>query len=267
MKHAQQEGDKGEEQVSAAPPSTPGSAATVFGDRLRIAVRYVELLADTGISHGLLGPREAPRLWDRHVLNSAVTAAVFDPDATVADLGSGAGLPGIPLAIARPDLHVTLVEPLLRRSVWLIQTIDELGTIGLANVSVVRARAQDLPMVLAEAARTDLPSGGFRHVTARAVARIGALAEMSADLLELGGSIHALKGSNASVEAHDDHQVLDRMGFGPTVIRQFGEGALDQPTTVVSAVLLERPPRPSRPRSTTRSGRRTRSARSGRRRQ
>ena len=255
-----------------------------------IAIRYVELLADTGISHGLIGPREAPRLWDRHVLNSAVTAAAFDRDATVADLGSGAGLPGIPLAIARPDLKVTLVEPLLRRTVWLTQTLDELATIGLDNVTVVRARAQDLHTVLADAAAagmlwTDSPSSvssaassgvaveasragfrGFRHVTARAVARIGVLAEMSAELLEPEGSIHALKGSSASLEAREDRQLLDRLGFGPTEIRQFGEGVVDPPTTVVSSVLVRRTQRAPRPDPSPRSSPKSKSARAARRR-
>ena len=120
------------------------------------------LLADTGISHGLIGPREAPRLWDRHVLNSAVVQPVFAEGARVADIGSGAGLPGIPLAIARPDLRMVLVEPLQRRTIWLTSTIQVLG---LTNVEVHRGRAESL-----------WGAERFRHVTARAVARTGELA-------------------------------------------------------------------------------------------
>ena len=104
-----------------------------------MAEAYVALLADTGIAHGLIGPREAPRLWDRHVLNSAVVQPVFADGARVADIGSGAGLPGIPLAIARPDLQVVLVEPLPAPDHWLTSTIEELG---LTNVKVHRGRAE-----------------------------------------------------------------------------------------------------------------------------
>ncbi len=142
--------------TSSSPP-TPAAGAAVFGDRLSLAESYVARLADTGIAHGLIGPREAPRLWDRHVLNCAVTHPAFTAGARVADIGSGAGLPGIPLAIARPDLQLVLVEPLLRRTVWLTDTV---AALGLTNVEVHRGRAESLWGV-----------ARFRHVTARAVAR------------------------------------------------------------------------------------------------
>ena len=161
-----------------AVPPTPTVAATVFGPRLDMAEAYVALLADTGISHGLIGPREAPRLWDRHVLNSAVVQPVFAEGARVADIGSGAGLPGIPLAIARPDLQMVLVEPLLRRTTWLTSTIEALG---LTNVEVHRGRAESL-----------WGAERFRHVTARAVARTGACRTPHSRLRLAGALLQAL---------------------------------------------------------------------------
>ena len=113
--------------MGALPPPTPVAARALFGDRAEVAEHYVAILADTGISHGLVGPREAPRLWERHVLNCAVVHPLFAPDTEVADIGSGAGLPGLVLAIIRPDLHLHLVEPLQRRTVWLRRTVEELG--------------------------------------------------------------------------------------------------------------------------------------------
>jgi 16S rRNA (guanine527-N7)-methyltransferase len=195
-------------------------AATVFGPRLDVAEAYVALLADTGISHGLIGPREAPRLWDRHVLNSAVVQPVFAEGARVADVGSGAGLPGIPLAIARPDLQVVLVEPLLRRTVWLMSAIAELG---LTNVEVHRGRAESL-------------WGGqrFRHVTARAVARTGELARITLPLLETGGSLQALKGETAATELDEDADLLRSLGASRWSVSRFGAGIVDPETVVLS---------------------------------
>ncbi|HEX2212568.1 MAG TPA: RsmG family class I SAM-dependent methyltransferase, partial [Mycobacterium sp.] len=119
--------------------SPPGAADALFGARLEHAQRYAAILAGAGVERGLIGPREVDRLWDRHLLNSAAVAELVDPDARVADIGSGAGLPGIPLALARPDLSVTLIEPLLRRSDFLREVIDYLGL----DVTVVRGRAED----------------------------------------------------------------------------------------------------------------------------
>ncbi len=164
----------------------------------RLAEAYVDLLADTGISHGLIGPREAPRLWDRHVLNSAVVHPVFDHDSVVADIGSGAGLPGIPLAIVRPDLRLVLIEPLLRRTVWLTSTVAELG---LTNVEVRRGRAESL-----------WGQDRFHHITARAVARTGELARIGLPLLDAGGSLHALKGESAVTELAEDADELRSLG-------------------------------------------------------
>ena len=128
--------------VSRETPSTPEAARRAFSsERLPLAERYVELLATAGVERGLIGPREAPKLWDRHVLNCLALTSLVPPGATVADLGSGAGLPGLVLAIGRPDLTVTLVEPLQRRTTFLDEVIDELG---LEDVRVVRGRAEEL---------------------------------------------------------------------------------------------------------------------------
>ena len=117
----------GPDEVAVALPAAPPGAAAVFAERLPLAVRFAEILADTGVSHGLIGPREVPRLWERHLLNCAVVADAFLPDARVVDVGSGAGLPGVALAIVRPDLEVHLVEPMLRRTEWLAGVVAELG--------------------------------------------------------------------------------------------------------------------------------------------
>ena len=203
-----------------AVPPTPTVAATVFGRRLDMAEAYVALLADTGIAHGLIGPREAPRLWDRHVLNSAVVQPVFADGARVADIGAGAGLPGIPLAIARPDLQVVLVEPLLRRTNWLTSTVEELG---LTNVEVHRGRAESL-----------WGAERFRHVTARAVARTGELARITLPLLAAGGSLQALKGESAATELEEDAALLRALGASRWSVSRFGAGIVDPETVVLS---------------------------------
>ncbi len=228
-------------------PATPAVAATVFGPRLATAVAYVGLLADTGISHGLIGPREAPRLWSRHVLNSAVVAPAFAADARVADVGSGAGLPGIPLAIARPDLHVVLVEPLLRRTVWLTTAVAELG---ITNVEVHRGRAESL-----------WGAERFGHVTARAVARTSELARITLPLLQAGGSLVALKGENVVAELDDDAAMLRSLGASRWGVSRFGAGVVD-PETVVLMVEVDEavavPETENRPRAASRrSGRRS----------
>lgn len=192
-------------------PSTPPEAQEIFGSRLPSAERYVEFLATAGIERGLIGPREGDRLWTRHVLNStAVAAAIpFRESATavrVTDIGSGAGLPGIPLALARPDLEVVLVEPLLRRTMFLAEIIEELGL----PIRVVRGRAED-PEVLDQAGEADV-------VTARAVAPLGKLGRWAAPLITDGGRLVALKGSSAQEEIDRDSAELARHGLiNPTV--------------------------------------------------
>jgi 16S rRNA (guanine527-N7)-methyltransferase len=229
--------------TSSSSPPTPAAGAAVFGDRLSLAESYVARLADTGIAHGLIGPREAPRLWDRHVLNCAVTHPAFVAGARVADIGSGAGLPGIPLAIARPDLRLVLVEPLLRRTVWLSAAIDELG---LTNVEVHRGRAESL-----------WGETRFRHVTARAVARIGELARLTLPLLEAGGSLHGLKGGQVDEELEADAALLTALGASRWSVSRFGAGVVAPETVVVSVEVDTARPVPSAafPPQTTRSRR------------
>ena len=168
---------------------TPAVAAAVFGAALGRAEAYARLLATGGTVRGLIGPREVPRLWDRHLLNSAAVASLVPAGARVVDVGSGAGLPGIPLALARPDLAVTLLEPLARRVAFLEECIAQLG---LANVTVVRGRAEEGPV------RRSL--GGADVVTARAVAPLDKLAGWCLPLLRAGGLLLALKGATAAEE-------------------------------------------------------------------
>jgi 16S rRNA (guanine527-N7)-methyltransferase len=184
------------------PGPPPAAAAEVFGEALPLAERYVELLAGPGIERGLLGPREVPRLWDRHVLNSALLADLIPQGSTVADLGSGAGLPGIPLALARPDLTVTLVEPLLRRVTFLTEVVDELGRMpgdAAEGLEVVRARAEEL-----RDRRT------FDVVTARALAPLTKLLGWAIPLVAPGGALLALKGSSARREIDEAGVELQR---------------------------------------------------------
>lgn len=182
-------------------PATPPGASEVFGDRLGLAEEYVRFLASAGLERGLMGPRERPRLWDRHVLNSAAVALRVGPGESVVDIGSGAGLPGIPLALARPDLSVTLVEPLLRRANFLEEAIRALGI----DVTVVRGRAEEKTVIER--------AGGADVVTSRAVAPLAKLAGWSAPLLRDGGRMVALKGASAQDEVDRDLATLRRLGF------------------------------------------------------
>ncbi len=191
----------------------------LFGTRLPLAERYVALLADTGVSHGLLGPREVPRLWERHVLNCAVIEDSFPAGATVIDVGSGAGLPGVALAVARPDLTVHLVEPMLRRVTWLTEVVDALG---LGQVRVHRGRAEEV-------------AGALRApwVTARAVARLGTLAGWCRPLLAAGGTVIAVKGSSAQQELAEDRAHLDALGLVQAQVTAHGAGLVEPPTLTV----------------------------------
>lgn len=206
-------------------PPTPAVAARVFTDTLSTAERYVALLASTGMDHGLIGPREAPRLWDRHVLNCAVIAPAFGRGASVIDIGSGAGLPGLCLAIARPDLEVHLVEPLARRCTWLATTVVALG---LANVTIHNARAEQLWGTM----RAD-------HVTARAVKSIDLLAGWALPLLRAGGTIEAIKGARAVDEIGQHAVALLALGASDVSTESYGAGVVD-PETMVLRVRADR---------------------------
>ncbi len=193
----------------------PSSAAGVFADRLPVAERYVDLLTSAGVERGLIGPREVPRIWERHILNCAVVVPRVPQGATVADVGSGAGLPGLVWAIARPDLDVTLIEPLLRRTVFLEEAVELLG---LEQVTVLRARAEDV-------------RGRFDVVTARAVAPLGKLARWCLPLVRPGGVLLALKGRTAEEEVASSRVALHKMGATDIVVSSHGD--LQVPTTVV----------------------------------
>ncbi len=198
----------------------PAAAAVVFGDRLELAQRYVAALASGGVLRGLIGPREPARLWTRHLLNSAVTQRLIPPGSAVVDVGSGAGLPGIPLAIARPDLSVALVEPLERRTAFLLEIVEQLG---LANCRVLRGRADE---VVGECGHADV-------VTSRAVAPLLKLAGWCAPLLRIGGDMLALKGSSASEEIARDGAGVASAGIVDLAVVSVGDDLLDPPTLVV----------------------------------
>lgn len=205
---------------SSRAPDPPPSAAGVFGAGLDLAWDYGDVLVDEGVRLGLLGPREAARVWDRHLLNSAVVASLIPSGASVVDLGSGAGLPGIPLALARPDLRVVLLEPLLRRAEFLQRTLERLGLWG--RVEVVRGRAEDVRGTL----RAPV-------VTARAVAPLGRLAGWAMPLTTAGGQVLAIRGERAREELAESGGDLERAGVGHASVVTCGGDALALATTVV----------------------------------
>jgi 16S rRNA (guanine527-N7)-methyltransferase len=236
-----------ETQAPLAPLSTPETARGVFSsDRLALAERYAELLATEGVVRGLIGPREAPRLWERHLLNSAVLAEAIPDGVTVCDIGTGAGLPGLVLAIARPDLTITLVEPLLRRTTFLVEVVDELG---LASVEVVRGRAEVL-----HGART------FDIVTSRAVAPLERLLGWSMPLVSPTGALVAMKGESVVDEITAAQDFLHMWRCGVPEVFEVGTGVVNPPTTVVRVEWADParvgwPLAPTAHRHTTRRGR------------
>jgi len=201
-------------------PATPAAAERVFpGDRLELADRYAALLATDGVVRGLIGPREGPRLWERHLLNCAVLGELVPAGASVCDIGSGAGLPGIVLAIARPDLSVTLVEPLLRRTTFLQEVVT---TLGLDRVEVHRARAEALH-----------GSRRFEVVTSRAVAPLERLLDWSMPLVSPAGAMVAMKGSSVTEEVEAAAEALRRLGCATPEIHSLGVDLTDSPTTAI----------------------------------
>ncbi|WP_410810805.1 16S rRNA (guanine(527)-N(7))-methyltransferase RsmG [Micromonospora sp. 067-2] len=227
------------------PPELAAAALTLFGDRLDVAAAYAELLATDGVVRGLIGPREAPRIWDRHLLNCAAVAERIPTDATVLDVGSGAGLPGLALAIARPDLTITLIEPLARRTSFLIEVVQRLGLTRM--VRVFRGRADEAASGSSgwEPLRGDV-------VTARAVAPLDRLAAWSLPLAVRGGRLLALKGSSAAAEIEEHAETVARLGGGKPSIQLCGVDVIDPPTTVVE-IVRERMTGPARPAATKRS--------------
>jgi 16S rRNA (guanine527-N7)-methyltransferase len=202
--------------VAQLPP--PAAAAAVFGPVLGPAQAFARILATRGVEQGLIGPHEVPRLWDRHLLNCAVVAELIgDRDRTLVDIGSGAGLPGIVLAMIRPELDVTLLEPMERRCRFLSECVTELG---LANASVLRGRAEDTVL------RADV-------ATARAVAPLDRLAGLTAGLVRPGGMVLAIKGRTAADELRKARPVLRRIGARGAEVVRAGQGKVDPATTVV----------------------------------
>lgn len=223
-------------------------ARGVFSDALPLAEAYAALLAGPGVERGLIGPREAPRLWERHLVNCALLGEVVPTGATVCDVGSGAGLPGLVLALSRTDLTVTLVEPLLRRSVFLEEAV---GALQLGNVRVVRARAEDL-----HGDPGSTPGGrGFDVVTSRAVAPLPRLLDWSMPLVRAGGVLAAMKGVSAEHELADAGAALRRHHAGRAEVLRCGTGVVDPPTTVIRVEATRDGPLGSQSRGPARRGR------------
>jgi 16S rRNA (guanine527-N7)-methyltransferase len=199
----------------------PTVAAELFGDRIDVARAFTDALAQQGEERGLIGPLELPRLWTRHILNSVIAAPLFY--GSVADIGSGAGLPGLVLAIARPDVHWTLIEPMERRVTWLTEQVEALS---LDNVEILRARAEEV----------DRPQG-FDVVTARAVSALRTLIPLTAPLVRDGGEIAVLKGMNAANEIDAAQKQIKKFKLTDVRVEVLGEGVLAETTRVVRAVV------------------------------
>ncbi|MBP2436824.1 16S rRNA (guanine(527)-N(7))-methyltransferase RsmG [Microbacterium amylolyticum] len=202
----------------------PAEAAALFGDRIDLARQFTHNLAQHGEERGLIGPLEVPRLWNRHLLNSAIAAPLFTAGSRVGDVGSGAGLPGLVLAIARPDVHWVLIEPMERRVAWLTEQVDALG---LDNVTVERARAE-------EAGRYEEV---LDAVTARAVSALRTLIPWTAPLVRDGGELVLLKGHSAPKEIEAAAKAIRKYKLSDVRVEVIGEGEIAEPTRVVRATV------------------------------
>ncbi len=198
----------------------PAVATTLFGDRIELARQFTRDLAREGELRGLIGPLELPRLWSRHVLNSVLIASLLRPG-RVGDVGSGAGLPGLVLAIARPEVHLVLIEPMERRVDWLT---EEAEALGLDNVTVVRSRAED--------ARLDAP---LDQITARAVSALSKLLPITAPLVRSGGELVFMKGARVDEEVVAAQKVIRKLGLRDVTTEVLGEGVVPEPTRVFRA--------------------------------
>jgi 16S rRNA (guanine527-N7)-methyltransferase len=207
---------------AAEVPAPPPEAVSVFGAALPAAQHYVRMLAGPGVAWGLLGPREVPRLWTRHVLNCAALTDLVPSPAALVDLGSGAGLPGIVLALLLPDVQVTLLERMERRAKFLTQCVAELN---LGNTRVLRASAEEVAGQV-----------GADVVTARAVAPLDRLAGLAAGLVRPGGLILAIKGATANQEVAEARPVLRRLGMREVTVVRAGDGKVDRAATVVRLI-------------------------------
>jgi len=210
----------------------PPAAHKVFGDRLDAAQRYAQLLAGAGVERGLLGPGEVDRLWERHLLNSAAVGELIGAAERVVDVGSGAGLPGVPLGLARPDLRITLVEPMLRRSHFLLEAVQLVGL----DIVVVRGRAEEAA-VRAAVAEVDV-------AVSRAVASLDKLTRWCLPLIRPGGRMLAIKGERASEEVERQRRVMASLGANGVRVMRCGVDYLDPPARVVVARRRARQPTP-----------------------
>lgn len=197
----------------------PAYVTELFGDRTALAQRYAGHLATTGVEWGLIGPREVPRIWTRHILNCAVLAELLEAGDEVGDIGSGAGLPGLALSLARPDVSFVLVEIMERRVEWLQMVVDDLG---VENVRIVRARVEEL-----------VDEEMFTVVTARAVKSLSTLIEWTVPVLAPEGRILAIKGERAPEEAEKAAKLIRKRRLEGPVFHRLGSEHLDVPTTVV----------------------------------
>jgi len=212
--------------ASAAADTTletePGAAATLFGDRIAVARSFTANLAAHGEEFGLIGPLELPRLWTRHILNSVLLAPLLRPG-VVGDVGSGAGLPGLVLAIARPDVSFVLIEPMERRVKWLESQVGELG---LDNVTVLRSRAEEA----AEQVVLD-------QVTARAVSALSKLIPITVPLVRDGGELVFLKGAGAQREIDAAAKAIRKFHLTDVEVLVLGEGVVPEVTRVIRATV------------------------------
>lgn len=200
----------------------PAVAGELFGAHIDRARQFTNALAIHGEEYGLIGPLELPRLWTRHILNCVIVAPLLRAG-TVGDIGSGAGLPGLVLAIARPDVHFTLIEPMERRVKWLT---DQVGELGLENVEVLRDRAEDVR----------LPEG-FDQLTARAVSAFSKLIPMCAPLVVPGGEFILMKGVNAAKEVEAAEKQIRRFKLRDVEVIELGGGTLPETTRVIRATV------------------------------
>ena len=190
-----------------------------FGAVHPTIAQFVRLLADEGVTRGLIGPHEAPRLWERHILNCAAVAQLLPSSGTLVDVGSGSGLPGVVLAVMRPDLQVILLEPMERRAAWLVEVV---AALGLTSTEVVRGRAEEVRKKI----RADV-------VTARAVAPMDRLAGWTLPLLHAGGVLLAMKGRSATDELAAATKVIQSLGGGPGEVLEAASIVGVAPTTVI----------------------------------
>lgn len=214
-------------------PDRSGIPMTIFGDRLGLARRYADWLAGPGVERGLLGPREAGRVWERHLVNCAVIGELVNPGERVVDIGSGAGLPGVPLALARPDLRIILLEPLLRRSEFLHEVVVDLAL----AVDVVRGRAED-PALSKRLGASDV-------AVSRAVAPLDKLTKWSMALLKRDGRMLAIKGERAADEVEKYRRVMAASGVRDVRVVECGANYL-RPTATVVVARREGQSRPDR---------------------